>query len=180
MSKKTRSWKDLSKPEQEEAKRLYVEESQSLASIADTFNLPRTTLSYHAQKYWTVEQKMNQAKLFAEFSATKKAHFVNMSDKAMTVIGRALENLATRETPPTPREAKDATQILESLDKITRLDEGKPTEISEEKVMSIEDIRKITDIIPFTPKKKEKEDIEPVEYKELSGDKSEEEDEKVN
>lgn len=150
-TKKANSWSDLTKKQQEFAKEKYME-YQSIASIAKELDVPRTTIQYHANKYWDVEREMMKAELFQQFSSTKKQHFIEMSQKAMHIISKSLSHLAARDNPPTPREAKDATTILEALDKITRLDDGKPTEITEEKVMELKDIEAIAELVPFKTK----------------------------
>lgn len=167
MSKKNRKWSDLTKKEQEEAKESYMA-YQSIQSIASKLNVARTTVSYHASKYWDVEREMNRVELYNQFSKTKKAHFVNMSENAIKIITKSLQYLAERSEPPSTKEAKEATVILESLDKITRLDEGKPTEISEEKVMNLSDIADIASLVPFNSKnKKSKEEGEEKEKEDV-------------
>lgn len=151
---KKKSWKSLTKKEQEEAKSLYMEYT-SIASIAEKFNVPRTTIQYHASTYWDVEREMLKAELYQQWNSTKKGAFIKMQDKAAKIIEKSMAHLLSRDTPPTPREAKDAVMILESLDKINRLDDGKPTEITEEKVMELKDIEVIADMIPFKSPKGE-------------------------
>lgn len=169
MSKKDkRSWKDLNRKEIELAQQKY-NEYQSVAAIADHLNIPRTTLTYHIRvDGWDTAREMRKAELYTMWSASKKQKFINMSSDAARIIQKSLNHLANRQEPPTPREAKDAVAILEALDKITRLDDGKPTEITEEKVMELKDIESIAEMIPFKSK-------DTIVYKE-----EDEEDEKAN
>lgn len=165
------TWTKLSSEDKEKAKQLFMEH-ESIAFIAETFNVPRTSIQYHATQKsncWEVEREMMKAELFQKFSSTKRGAFIKMSDKAIKIITRSLGNLAEREHPPTTREAKDAVVILESLDKITRLDDGTPTEITGEKVMEMKDIEAIATLIPFKSKKKNK-TVEEIVYQEEDKD----------
>lgn len=168
MSKqKKRKWSDLSEKEIREMRALY-NEYQSHSSIATKYGIARTTLQYHVDADgWYTEREMKRAELFTTWSSTKKEKFVNMSNDAAKIIMKSLNHLANRQEPPTTREAQQAVSILESLDRITRLDEGKPTEITEEKVMDLKDIEVIAEMVPFKPKV-----IEPVEDEEEDDKKS--------
>ena len=152
--KKVRSWKDLSEKEQADAKSRFME-YDNIKDIAKDLNVPRTTLNYHANTYWSPEREMLKAELYTKFSSTKRTNFIKMSQSAMKIITKSLDNLVNRNEAPTTREAKDAVTILESLDKITRLDDGSPTEITGEKVMEYKDIKAIANLIPFKTKDKE-------------------------
>ena len=165
--KKTKSWKDLTEKEQEEAKQLFMEYND-VKAIALKFGVPRTTISYHSNKYWNPEREMLKAELFTKFAATKRKDLIETSQYSIKILKKALGNLANREEAPTTREAKDTVTILEALDKITRLDDGNPTEITGEKVMEFTDIEAIANLVPFKTKPKivENEEIEQVVYKE--------------
>lgn len=158
MSKKSeKKWGDLTQQQKDTAKEKYMS-YQSISSISKYLNIPRTTVQYHANRYWDAERELLRAELYNQFTKTKKALFVDMSENAMQIVSKSMKHLASRQTPPTTREAKDATAILESLDKITRLDEGKPTEITEEKVMELSEIKDIANLIPFKKKVVNKEE----------------------
>lgn len=167
--KKNRKWNELSKAEQDAAKQRYME-YQSVASIAEELNVARTTVQYHAKTHWETEREMLKAELFSQFTKTKRSKFIEMSEASIKIINKSLQALINREEPPSTREAKDATVILEALDKITRLDDGKPTEITEEKVMDMNEIQAIATLVPFKPKLAEP--IEEVEYEEIDRSKS--------
>lgn len=156
--------REVDEKELARAKTLYMEYA-SPKEISDITGIARTTLSYHANTYWKQERDMMKADLFAKFSETKRANFVKMSQSSIEIIQRALADLARRENPPTVAEAKRATEILESLDKITRLDDGDPTEIVGEKPMDLKDIQVIAGLNPFN------EEIEDADYKEIEHNK---------
>jgi len=81
-NKKPKKMADLSNKEKEGCKALFME-YHSVAEIARVHNIARTSLSYHANKYWKVEREMNKAELFQHFTSTKKAHFTRMSENAI-------------------------------------------------------------------------------------------------
>jgi hypothetical protein len=164
-----RRWDELTESEKEVAKQCFMQ-YQSIASIASELKVPRTTVQYHASTYWHPEREMLKAELFSRFTATKRSKFIEMSESSINIIAKALTQLANRDMPPTTREAKDAVSILEALDKITRLDDGRPTEILEEKVMNISDIQAIASLVPFKSKA-QLEAPEDIEFEEKEDDK---------
>ena len=157
---KDKTFSDLSEPNKEALKQAYME-GVTITELADKYGLKRTSLSYHANKYWKKELELRRSELFESFSSSKRANFIRMSESAIKVMDKALRELAQREFPPTIREAKDATDILESLDKITRLDDGNPTDIIAEKPVSIIELRDKLKIDPFY------EEVEDVEFKQI-------------
>jgi len=167
---KDKTFSDLSEPNKEALKQAYME-GVTITELADKYGLKRTSLSYHANKYWKQELELRRSELFESFSSSKRANFIKMSESAIKVMSKALQELAQREFPPTIREAKDATVILESLDKITRLDDGNPTDIIAEKPVSIIELRDKLKIDPFY---EEVEDVEFVQIEEGSNENDEE------
>jgi predicted DNA-binding protein YlxM (UPF0122 family) len=156
------SSKLLSENDMELAREMYLEYIP-ISQIADKFKVGRTTISYHANKYWKVDREMRKAELYAQFTDAKRVNFTKMSEAAISIITKSLVELSTRNRAPTVQEAKMATQILESLDKITRLDDGNPTDIVAEKPASITDIKKKIMLDPFA----NTEDIEAIGYEEI-------------
>jgi transposase-like protein len=157
-----KKFSDLTDDQKERLKQQYLE-GASLSDLSNRYGIARTSLSYHANKKWKQELELQRAELFSHFSKSKKANFIKMSESAIKVMTRALEDMADRDIPPTIREAKDATVILESLDKITRLDDGNPTEIVAEKPISITEIKAKLKLDPFY----EENEIEEIEFKEV-------------
>lgn len=159
----TSKFSELSEEKQEEVKQRYLQ-GDSITSLAQNYGIARTSLSYHANRNWKKELELARAELFSHFSNSKKANFIKMSESAIKVMTRALEDMADRPMPPSIREAKDAAVILESLDKITRLDDGNPTDIIAEKPISIKEIKQKLALDPFYD---EGEEIEEIEFKEV-------------
>ena len=122
---------------------------ESIIALSEEYDIKRTSLQYYVNKNWKEEKALMEAELFQKFTTTKREAFLKMSDSSIKIIMKALEGISNREEPPTIAEAKKATEILESLDKITRLDEGKPTDIAEERVMTAIEVRQKLGLDPF-------------------------------
>ena len=145
---KTRTVTELSESEMLEFKRMYME-YVPVTEISRHFNINRSTVSWYVNKHYVAEREMMRAELFRKFTDTKRTNFIKMSQSSIEIITRALQELAQRNVPPTVVEAQRATQILEALDKITRLDEGNPTEIVAEKPLSAREIKEKLLLDPF-------------------------------
>lgn len=163
-----RKFTELSLEEQTNAKEMYLA-YDSVTDIAQKYNVLRTSISYHANTYWKKDRDLLRADLFASFSELKRATFTKMSESAIKVMTKALQHVADREEPPTMREAKDVSVILEALDKITRLDEGKPTDILEERPFSTIELQRKINMDPFAG-----EGIEDANFKEITDETKEE------
>ena len=130
-----------------EAKKMYME-YETISEISRQTNITRQTITHHAKK-WKAEREIMRADLLDRVISAKSADFANMTIAAINVMTRALTDLATREQAPSINEAKRATEILEVLDKITRLDHGEPTEITAEKPIKRADIEAKFRLDPF-------------------------------
>lgn len=160
MSKEKRTFSSLTLSDKKEFKRRYLE-GESVNSLAEEFRVKRTSAQYYANKEWKQEKALMRAELFQKFSEDKKENFIKMSNASIIIMTRALQELAKRDQPPSIAEAKRATEILESLDKISRLDENKPTEITEERPITTVELKERLSIDPFSGVTEE------VDYKEL-------------
>lgn len=147
------------------AKALYMD-YQSLNEIEKQTGMNINSVKYHVREYWKRERDLNRAELFDLVTQTKKANFLAITDSTVRVMTRALQNLATRVEPPTIQEATKAAEILSTLDKITRLDEGKPTDIYDEKPVSVIELQKKLQLDPFYK------EIDDANYEEIDEDAS--------
>lgn len=150
-TKKRKSGERLTKKELEKAKRLYLN-YESISDISKKLSMSRTSVSHHINKDggWKQERELRRAELLEKVSLSRGEDFAKMTASTITVLKRALEDLANRDTAPTVMEAKGASQILETLDKITRLDKGDPTEIiREDKPTTVVELRKRLKNDPF-------------------------------
>ena len=128
--KKTKKGK-LSDKQIEVMREMYMKYTP-LSEIAQTFKVVRTTVNWHINnKGWQGERKMAENEIFNCFTDAKKTDFVKMTQSATVIMARASTHLATRNEPPSMAEATRAADVLKTLDNITRLDDGKPTDIVE-------------------------------------------------
>ena len=165
MDKERRTFSSLTLSDKKEFKRRYLE-GESINSLSEEFRVKRTSAQYYATKEWQQEKALMRAELFQQFSEDKKENFIKMSNASIIIMTRALQELAKRDNPPTIAEAKRATEILESLDKISRLDENKPTEITEERPITTLELKDKLSLDPFSGVVKE------VEFKEINDEES--------
>jgi len=142
------------------AKKLYLEYN-TVSSVAKDTGISRSSLQHHIKKDggWEYERNINRADLLSKVSAARASEFADMTNYTIISLKRAVKSLAERTDPPTVQEAKGVASILEALDKMTRLDEGKPTDIiTEEKVVTVAELQKRISVDPFA---------EEVEYEEI-------------
>lgn len=138
----------ISEEKLEEAKRMYME-YKPIKVIAEQLGVPRTTVQYHANQYWETERELAKNELFRQFTSLKKATLTKLSEASLKIMTRALENAASSDEPPTLREAQQTSLILEAIDKILRLDDGKPTDITESKPVTTIELKKRLSADPF-------------------------------
>lgn len=147
----------------EKAKKMYMA-YESITAVSKAVGIPRSTITYHVKKEdngWEFERSLCRTELLSKVSAAKSSDIAAMSSSAIIIIKRALDTLANRTDPPTVSEASRATAIFESLDKITRLDEGSPTDIIQsEKIVTVSELQKKIKLDPFNT-------VEEIEYEEV-------------
>lgn len=155
----------------EKAKKLYMDYIP-IAQISQVLGIPRSTIQYHAKKEWSVEREMEKVQLFQALNDSKKVDFTKMTQSAIVIMSKALQALASRPEPPTMGEAQRAADVLNTLDKITRLDEGKATDIvsNQEKPMTIETVRAKIALDPFAKIRNEEPEVIGYEEVEDEGD----------
>lgn len=164
---------DLTDAEMQKAKEMYLE-FNDIAEIARSLDVSRQALSYHANRYWKKELEQRRADLLSNRDSNKVSMLLRMSQDAATIMTRALSQMARRNEPLTLREAKDAALVYKELDNIMRLDEGKPTNITQDKAFDVIEIREKLKADPFSQ-------IEEAEFKQIEeSEKEKEENEEIN
>lgn len=141
----------LSPAKLSKAKKLYLEYA-SVSEVSRSSGIARTALQYHVNKDggWKYERDIARADLLSKVSSARASEFADMTNYTIISLKRAVKSLAERTDPPTVQEAKGVAAILESLDKMTRLDEGRPTDIiTEEKVVTVKELQKKISVDPF-------------------------------
>ena len=148
------------------AKALYMQYI-SRNAIAEKAGIPASTVYHHIKTKWRDERELMKAELIAQMTESKKANFTKMTSASIEILQRALTTLAKRGEAPTMQEACKVSEIMSTLDRITRLDDGDPTDIisNQEKPLTIEVLKEKIAKDPF----------EAVEYKELKIEKDKEE-----
>ena len=128
--------------------------------IAERHGVARSTVIHHAGKKWADERGLLKAELYRNLSDSKQVDFNEITNNSITILKRSLAQLSVRSEAPTLKEALDASKILDILDKITRLDEGSPTDIisNHDKPITIVELQKKISIDPFAIEHKEEEE----------------------
>lgn len=144
---------DYSVDQLEDAKQRYLR-YESIRSISMVCKVPRSTITYHAKRTWELQRELEKADLFSQVTSAKRVDFTKMTQSAITIMSKAMSALATRHEPPTLKEATQAGDILATLDKITRLDEGSATDIisNQDKPITIVEVQKKISADPFADK----------------------------
>ena len=143
------------------AKEMFMNFEQ-VSKIARELKISRSSLDHHVKKPdgWELERNLRSAELFEQLNSSKKQDFTRMTQATIDILSKSLVNLSKRDRPPTMQEATAAAKILETLDRITRLDDGNPTDIiANEKPATVIEIQKKLKVDPFH-KPKEIEHVE--------------------
>ena len=97
--------KKLNKNQIESIKAMYMQ-YKSITEIANAYNVSRTTINWHINhNSWQAERKLQETELLSSFTDAKKQDFVKMTQSAVNIMARSLENLSTRHEPPSINEA---------------------------------------------------------------------------
>jgi hypothetical protein len=141
-----------------------------VAEIARKLNHKRETVQYHVNEKWRSERTLRKNTLSAEFADAKGALMNHTFSSSFKGIKAWVDTVTQPGYPMKPHEAKTLMSIIESMDKIMRLDQGSPTDIiSETRPVSVVEIRKqILASDPFAPKQ-----IEDTSFKEIEDENTE-------
>ena len=131
-----------------------------ISTLAVRYKVARSSINHHVTRGWEEERNLLRAELYETLSSSKQVDFNNITGNAISILKKSLANLANRKQSPTLKEALDASKILDVLDKITRLDEGNPTDIisNNDKTIEIIDLKKKMVNDPFYTEPKAIED----------------------
>jgi len=112
----------------ERAKQLYME-FKNATEIYNATGLPIRTVHYHVQRSWRAERDVIKNDYFS-YVAENKRHLLNdITDSALQIIDKSLKRLVESDEKLKVHQIKAISEILESIDKIIKLDDNKPTEI---------------------------------------------------
>jgi len=137
-----------------EAKKLFMQ-YLPVAEIARRTKMVRGSM-YHYIRVWEEERMLLKAELISNLSDSKKWSITTMTNNAIEIITKSLQHLA-KKGEISLHEAKQAASILETLDKIARLDDNRPTDIlsNPDEPITIEVIEQKLKNDPFYKKPKE-------------------------
>lgn len=110
--------KEVSNQDFDRAKSLYFA-GTAIKKIAEMTGIKRTTLQYYVKKEWREERELRETELLAKVSNSHSQMIANMTRSAIVAVDRAMSNLASREEPPSAKEASDIVGVLEKLQKIS-------------------------------------------------------------
>jgi len=140
----------------------------SLVALSKKYNVNLDSIKWHVNRKkdnWRDEREGHEKQVLAEFTGNKKAKLVKISKLSLKVMEKALEGLENQEDISI-QDARNVSTILESMDKIIKLDEGKPTEnrgIIENKPTSPQELKKrLSEVDPFLTLEEENEESNPV------------------
>jgi len=130
------------------AKELYMSFT-SVPDIAEKTGINARTIRYHADNSWHKLRSIDQEKFFEYLSDTKKTLLINITDRALVLIENSLREMAAKPVIKL-QDARIAADILEKIDRILKLDEGKATSITTTAAPStVFELRKRLKIDPF-------------------------------
>lgn len=143
--------KKLSTDQIEWARRQYLNYA-SISEIARTLGVHRNTIGnyVHGLKGWKKERDFAKNELLTELAENKAAHISRIYGTSLDVLTRFVDDLKNRDKALTLVEARNLASILDSIDKIARLDQGSPTDIiADTKPASVIEVREILKQDPF-------------------------------
>lgn len=157
----------LTKEQKEYAKKQYMA-YRTVSDIARELKVSRNTLQNYVNDTWRSERTLRRNELAAEFSESKASIMNHTFSSSFKGVKAWVDKVTSPSYDIKPHEAKTLMSIIESMDKISRLDDGKPTDIvSETKPVSVIEIKKqILQADPFQ--------IEDASYKEVENEESQE------
>lgn len=118
-------------------------------SIVETCGIARGTLMYHVPK-WREERELLKGEIMDALSDSKRELMSSIAKNGLQILAKSMQSLADGDRSLTPKEMMGIANIVDSLDKITKLDEGTPTDIiAEIKPASAIEIRKLLKKDPF-------------------------------
>lgn len=148
----------LDKAKLAQAKEMYLN-FRSVPEIAMETGINPRSLRYHVDNYWAKERRTQQDKFFEYIADNKKVQLINITDRALTLIENALTEMAAKPHIKIS-DARMAADILEKIDRILKLDEGKATSITTSAPPStVIELKKRLKVDPFIQLDNENEEV---------------------
>lgn len=133
---------------------------KSRKEICEATGIAVNTFPDYAKK-WIPERDLLKSEMFSALADSKKRFFVDLAQNGLELLVRSIKDLNRSGETLAPRELKEIAAIITEIDKIIRLDDGKPTEIVESlKPATRESIIELLKTDPFN-------EIEDAEFKDV-------------
>ena len=130
------------------AKTLYLKYTP-INSIVDNSKIVRSTLMYHIPR-WREERELMKSEIMDALSDSKKELMSSIAKNGLEVLAKSMQELAVTGRALSPKEMLGIANIVDSLDRITKLDNGQATDIiAEVRPASAIEIRKLLSRDPF-------------------------------
>jgi DNA-directed RNA polymerase subunit F len=147
------------------AKKLYMA-YKPLKDIVEITGIKKPSISYHIQNKWLKEREDSKSELLKTFTERKKSLMASIASNGLEILAKAMESLKNVDRPLSAAEIKSISTIVSELDKISKLDEGNPTEIlAEIKPATTIEIRELLNNDPFLQG-----EIEDANFKDIDND----------
>lgn len=132
----------------ESAKTLYMGYT-TLSEITKQSKVPRSALLYYIPK-WREERERMKSEVIDALTDSKRDLMYSIAKSGLEILNKSMIELSKSTRTLTPREMTGIAAIIDNLDKITKLDEGKPTQITGElKPANVIEMRKLLLNDPF-------------------------------
>ena len=134
----------------EKAKQLYLRYGGTRKQICDVSGLSFDSLKYYISTYWHKERELRKNEVIKAMTESKKALISAVSKHGFEILEKGLEKLNYSDKPMTPGDLVKIAGVISEMDKITRLDEGNPTDIlANVKPATIVEVQEVLKNDPF-------------------------------
>jgi DNA-binding transcriptional ArsR family regulator len=120
-----------------------------IAEIVKATGVKRPTVMFHIKK-WKEDRELRKHEIVAALTDSKRELMSSIAKNGLEALAASMEYLNSNKKVLSLKEMQSVAQIIDSFDKITKLDDGNPTEIlAEIKPSSTIEIRKLLKNDPF-------------------------------
>lgn len=121
-----------------------------LKQICVTTGFKYESLKHYISTYWKEERELAKHDIIDSFTESKRAVILSISKHGLELLDRGLTDLLKSGRPLKTYEISQIATLVTELDKIIKLDDGRPTEIlAELKPASFIEIKKLLQKDPF-------------------------------
>lgn len=124
------------------AKKMYMQFIPN-TTIAEAIGVNPPALYYYIRKYWKQERDLLSSEFINNLTEARAADLVSIQNSSIVILKKILNYLAKSSAVPNTKEAVDVVKILESIDKLARVN---PEEYSSHKAISQEELVELSDV----------------------------------